>query len=167
MNYKFSGGWMGHWNVPTLIYYIYLYVWDSDADTAPGKLQMQSLTRCSSGGPEQSQRASKKTWLRGEGAGWCHTGSGTIISFIYSSNQKNRLGTAEYQFILLPEPMSGCLKCHWVGRLCISVTAGLQKALKQVWQATRNCPATFGGGWGQSGEGALAQWGMRAARISD
>lgn len=113
--------------------------------TALGNPQTQSLKHCSSGGPEQSQRARARTWLLGRGAGWCHTCSGTLISFIYSSNQKNRLGAAEYQLIVLPGPMSGCLKCHWVGRLCISFTARLQEALKQVGKAPSGCPATYQG----------------------
>lgn len=41
-----------------------------------------------------------------------HTSGAKTIFFIYSSNQKNRLGAAEYQFILLPELMCGWVKCH-------------------------------------------------------
>lgn len=59
--------------------------------------------------------------------------------------------------------MSGCLTCHWVGRLCISFTARLQEALKQVQKATSNCPGTYWGGQVQSCRVELAQWGLRAA----
>lgn len=112
--------------------YLFVRVGLKCRHTALGNPQKQSWTPRSSGEPEQSQSESKRTWLLGEGAGWCHTCSGTITSFIYSSNQKNRLQAAEYQFLLLPEPMSGCLKCHWAGRLCISFPARLQEALKQI-----------------------------------
>lgn len=138
--------------------YLFVRVGLKCRHTALGNPQIQSWTPCSSGEPEQSQSESKRTWLLG-----CHTCSGTITSFIYSSNQKNRPQAAEYQFLLRPEPMSGCLKCHWAGRLCISFPASLREALKQIEKAPSNCPATYQGGQVQSCQVELAQWGMRAA----
>ena len=112
MNNPFSRDGYSNIYIYIYIHLLYLFVWGGlrCRHIALGNPQIQSLTLFLGG--TRTKPESKGEDVIAWGEGQVGVTCAVAHSFIYSSNQKNRLGAAEYQFIVLPGPMSGCLKCH-------------------------------------------------------